>query len=379
MTSTSASLSPEAGLAEAAVVAGHLAVVGRVDDHRVVQGVLLAEQVEDAADLAVDLRDHGAIAAAAIGQPEGRIRRADGRRLVGIAVEAHVLGRGLDGRVGRGEADVKQERLRAVTQLETLDRPAAHERRLLPLLAQGPLVAGEVGGAALRLLHEVVPVLVEADHVVEHAVLAEELAVGAADAGAEHPVARDLAEGVPAQRVHQGGVGVAGQVAVVGVDLHVRLAHGDGVVARGAKLADEARRARRKLVQIGEAACVHAVAAARDGLAGGTAQRARGVCRAEERARLRQAVEIGRVGDAVALPAREVPAVLVCDYEDHVGRRHGLLLSLADDYTSGGRLAQTLGAARARQCEARRTGGVRKRDSRPPARGSARAGGSPYV
>ena len=49
------------------------------------------------------------------------------------------------------------------------------------------------------------------------------------------------------------------------------------------------------------------------------------------------------------------------------GTEPELLLPLPDDYTSGGRLAQTVGVAPARQCEAPGKDGAEKRDSRPQA------------
>jgi hypothetical protein len=50
-----------------ALVAGHLAVVGGVDDDRVLQQALLRQPVADPADVFVDVADHRPVAAPPIG------------------------------------------------------------------------------------------------------------------------------------------------------------------------------------------------------------------------------------------------------------------------------------------------------------------------
>ncbi len=139
-------LLPVAELLSQAVIAEHLAVIRRDDDHRVVPHAELAERVPDPAELIVDLADHPVVLRAHVAHPRlvGRCRRpwivehhvvhpvalrggSDRQRHVGRVVRGGPLPGGRVRRMGSQVAEVREPRRLLATQ--PLDRVIGEERR----------------------------------------------------------------------------------------------------------------------------------------------------------------------------------------------------------------------------------------------------------
>jgi len=303
-----------------AVVAEHLAVVGREDDPRVVQQPHLAQPAEEDAQVVIDLADAGVVRTPGRGDllgPEAvhgvegvrRLHHA-ARHRVGVAgpvaphrlghghavVELPVLGVAVPRRVGLGEAGPHEKRPRRVARLQEVDRPVHRPVR----------EAQRLGHGGHGRLHLVLP-----DAVVHRAVVRAQPVEPAV------VVFKDLhvLEAVVAPR--RGEVHLAdgaGLVAVVGEHARER-----GVLLHGPDRAAVA----------GQAVGV-AVPAGHDGVACGHADRAVRVAAGVADPLAGQPVEVRGKDAAVAVPGDRVEALLVGGDQDDVravghGRRCRLM------------------------------------------------------